>query len=57
MRELPSRTKPWSALDAVIDRIMISLQAAIEESGATVTRGALPRVQSEEVDSISFFII
>jgi light-regulated signal transduction histidine kinase (bacteriophytochrome) len=36
-------------LDALIDRILMSLQAAIEESGATVTRGALPRVESEEV--------
>jgi light-regulated signal transduction histidine kinase (bacteriophytochrome) len=36
-------------LDAVMDRILISLQGAIEESGAIIIHAPLPNVQSEEV--------
>jgi DNA-binding response OmpR family regulator len=42
-------------LGPVIDRILVSLQASIEESGATILRGPLPSVQSEEVRLYQLF--
>jgi DNA-binding response OmpR family regulator len=42
-------------LDAVMERILISLQAPIEESGAIIIRSPLPRVQSEEVRLYQLF--
>jgi signal transduction histidine kinase len=52
-----SRGKPFQSTNvrAVLDRVLVNLQNAIEESGAVVTCDALPTVLADETQLIQLF--